>query len=588
MGDESTHLKACDNCSKRKTKCDRVKPTCSNCTKSKQTCVYTRTRKRKNAPETVDTESTDSTEPEFSILEVAPPASPTTAKKLEESGLGDVVNSMAAFTLKKRENTHSDPAPAFTQAKPLGVVSPQLRESLSKSYAYHMQQFGFRPAIPSDWVFQEAERSPALFNTVMALGAIVHKEDVLEGRDYKELSYAFYQTACSSLPLELERNSIVLVMTLMLLLLYSQEAKMMNSVFHYRAMLLGILIDMKLYSEPPKATDQESHTNYCIRVNLFWSCYVLDRLFSTALQTDPVIPEHMISVPLAISPQEFDWQFYLQQNRNILRESSVMRSDAFYVPLLPGVTAHGANIILIKIASRASAYVLKWKNKSPSTLAELEYDEICLLSSCEQWRLKAPSFGPQVAPCAALLTWDDKVAIMALDAVIVTICRQKLISVLAQGVDKFLQHEYFQLCLDAANDCSAILKTFVDNNPMFVGVNGYVQSSIMTLGLFHIAVIQVHPDPAVVEKCKYHVDLHLKCLENLTVCMKNYKNGNQKLMYFKSMVDRLNIAPSFQPPTSTFDFTVDLSSTLLSQFPFPTAFPTDTFQDFGGLFDFSV
>ncbi|KAI8914269.1 hypothetical protein EDD86DRAFT_198918 [Gorgonomyces haynaldii] len=453
---------------------------------------------------------------------------------------------MGQCTLKMPES-NAETVPAFTRAKPLGNISENAREILLQTFLNYIESLGFKVLFPKQWLYAEAQRSPFLFNSLMAVGAVAYPEEQLEGHDCHEMSYGFYQAASSSFALEMERGSIVLIFGAFLLVIYCQEAAMLNSTINYKAIMLGLIIEKRLYLEPPEGTDQESHWKYCAMVNIFWVCYISDRLFSSILQSSPAIDESLIQLRLPIPEDEFDYQVYLHNKRSVAYDIAVMRSTADFVPFIPGCSPLGSYVLLIKIRDRATQLGRKWKQRNARLNSELKYSELSILSSVELWRMKAPSLASGTALCNSGTTLQDKFALLLVDDIIMTVCQGRLLSKLADGLDRFLIDPYFTLCFQAANECSVIVEELLAINPRLIGVPKHIQMFIVTSGIFHSVLVRLHPDPLVRNQSRFYLSLHLQALANISSTIQTFSGGTPYYNFLKTISERL-LVNHFNPP----------------------------------------
>ncbi|KAI8914267.1 hypothetical protein EDD86DRAFT_198909 [Gorgonomyces haynaldii] len=465
-----------------------MKPTCSSCAAADQPCIYGPQKRKIDDSPVPDTKTT--------FLSCAQQLGYISQKQWSQNA------------------TRLD-----LPTKYVTDVSNTLRSNLVKLYL-RMRSSPHLPFIPPLWILKELEASPLLFNAVCALAALTCPESLLEGHDHLQLAHSLYQNACVSMALEMEKQSASLVFALLVLSEYCKEVALNTSVLNYKSMAIGLALELGYNALPTNLpTTAEEHYENCIKINIWWSCFVIDQCSSSLCGNASIIEPSSCKVPLHVPEQAFQFEKHQELFTSRMFEIGVMSSDTKFLPVnsFPSMTPDIKHMLLLKIYVDVTKYEQKLIESEGVLTPELEFHEACLNCSLRDWfdTVRKPSQDGFQFGVEDIGYWWDWYLMIMYYAAVITLKRPKLSQLLLKQKSQALFSEDATLCYQSAQNISQIMAHFMEFNPSYSGVPGAVSHCIYVAGAIYSIFSKMHTDASIKQNSKTNNDLHLVLLKTL-------------------------------------------------------------------------
>ncbi|KAJ3259960.1 hypothetical protein HK103_001470 [Boothiomyces macroporosus] len=482
----------CDNCARKKKRCDREQPQCGNCIASGAECSYYDLKKPGPKPG-----RSKALEDRLRKLEAI-----VDALNLDEHSASDSndVKSVSPSQMSKLAIAPVVPAsPAFSRhtAVPPHVEAPrpdleELFLSTGSSYLF-LNEEEIRKAI-NDSLFMRY--------VVYALGASVAPPSMVSAEfgSRKDMAEVYFKMAETFLRRVFRKPSYHSVLGLFGLVIYCTRTNRGPETFYYYTVGVRIAISIGLNSEEEYKRQGLTDEQKEIMRRTWWTVYLGDRILSALRYESPLIKDEYCLVRLPASPESV---FHPQDKMEIL-ETSIMSSNEWYIPTPRNLAHESYLIILVKLHGRIIA--LSKENKSTRTkLSQAEYlfRECSLSSALRDWYAACPDsirnvlqdINKDTPPANPKKVWNNAYIMILYYCIKLYLPKKSLLDNIQENVQLAASSSAARETFLAGCDCAAIVQCFLKHNPSFHYVPPFIASCLFGAGIMLLVVSRMNLNP---------------------------------------------------------------------------------------------
>ncbi|KAJ3253514.1 hypothetical protein HK103_000483 [Boothiomyces macroporosus] len=527
----------CDNCIKKKRKCDRGRPKCSNCIASKLDCFYAETRQKPNA------ENQKYLEDRLHKLEA-----------LLAQSQGNSFGYMPDRTFFMTNNMNSKMEGEMFTNVVTKELSSQTKQFLFETKRDDLINLSFLSIqcpfvfLTADFLRKAAAKSPMVNFTLYSIGSTKASQEMVPNdvSNRIEMGSIYLDKAMSYFPAVIANPSLIGTLALFTIALSAIRNDRVKEGMTYFSLAVSMAKDIGMNVEEKLAALAEGDYERENYRGVWWSMYQLDRFLMEKNAHYIQDEDNQLFLPTT-NKVNFDHA----QDKLPMVGMQMLSSPEWFTPGLPNQSLEAYRILLFRIFGK----VLLFNHLTQQKDVKMQplYVMQAFSSSLREWWRSLPNHilahFPLVQSNAIIVdpetTWVVLHTIVQFNHVKSLVYNPCMLKNIIENPSSAVSSHAFLESINICHENAVILQCFLRRNPNF-------DFCTATLGryIFHIAVplvcaFRMELPSLEAAKVAESLEVHVHCLREHTLAYEAEPILSETLDYLISLSDPIQVAKDY-------------------------------------------